>query len=122
MENKILKLLLVTSLSYNATFLYRFLMFPNGLQERQKSIWSRFFPIPKVRNGNDHEATLSVGTNKTSTKDQFTLVDARSLIKRAYLEAIEVNEFVRKYFRKDMDLKKKAVLEEDYLRNYLPFK
>ncbi|CAK8681748.1 unnamed protein product [Clavelina lepadiformis] len=121
MENKILKLLLVTSLSYNATFLYSFLMFPNGLQERQKSSWSRFFPIPKVRNGNDHEATLSVGTNKTSTKDQFTLLKARSLIKRAYKEAIEVNEFVRKYFRKDMDLKKKAVLEEDYLRNYLPF-
>ena len=54
--------------------------------------------------------------------DQFTLVKARSLIKRAYLEAFEVNEFVRKYFRKDLDLTKKAALEEDYLTNYLPFK
>ena len=92
MENKILKLLLVTSLSYNATFLYSFLMFPNGLQERyaanldislhrflfffltsifsyrQKSSWSHFFPIPKVRNGNDNQASLSVGFNKTSNK------------------------------------------------------
>ena len=54
--------------------------------------------------------------------DQFTLVKARNLIKGAYSEAIEVNEFVRKYFRKDLDLTKKAALEEDYLTNYLPFK
>ncbi|CAK8681763.1 unnamed protein product [Clavelina lepadiformis] len=47
---------------------------------------------------------------------------ARSLIKRAYLEAFEVNEFVRKYFRKNLDLTKKAALEQDYLTNYLPFK
>ncbi|CAK8681782.1 unnamed protein product [Clavelina lepadiformis] len=122
MVNKTLKLLLVISLSFNVTILYRFLMFPNGLQERPQSSWSHTFQIPEVRNCHNHQVSLSVGINKTSTKNQFTLVDARNLIKRAYLEAFEVNEFVRKYFRKDLDLTKKAALEEDYLTNYLPFK
>ncbi|CAK8681770.1 unnamed protein product [Clavelina lepadiformis] len=121
MVNKTLKLLLVILLSFNVTILYRFLMFPNGFQERPQSSWSHTVPIPKVRNGNDNQASLSVGIHKTSTKDQFTLVKARNLIKGAYSEAIEVNEFVRKYFRKDLDLTKKAALEEDYLTNYLPF-
>ncbi|XP_076810544.1 alpha-(1,6)-fucosyltransferase-like isoform X3 [Clavelina lepadiformis] len=121
MVKKNLKLFLVISLSFNVTLLYSVVKFPNGLQERPQSSWSRTFQIPEPRNCNDHQASLSVGINKTSTKNQFTLVDARSLIKRAYLEAIEVNEFVRKYFRKDMDLTKKAALEEDYLTNYLPF-
>ncbi|CAK8681755.1 unnamed protein product [Clavelina lepadiformis] len=96
-------------------------MFPNGLQERPQSSWSHTFQIPEVQNCNHHQASLSVGFNKTSTKDQFTLVKARSLIKRAYLEAFGVNKFVRKYFRKDLDLTKKAVMEKDYLTNYLPF-
>ncbi|CAK8681772.1 unnamed protein product [Clavelina lepadiformis] len=121
MVNKTLIFLLVTSLSFNVTFLYSFLMFPNCLQEKPETNWSNIYPIPKVRNRNDKQASLSVGISKTSPKDQFTLVKARSLIKGAYSEAIEVNEFVRKYFRKDMDLTKKAALEEDYLTNYLPF-
>ncbi|CAK8681752.1 unnamed protein product [Clavelina lepadiformis] len=121
MVKKTLKMLLVISLSFNITFLYSFLMFPNGLQERPQSSWSNTFQIPEVRNGNDHQASLSAGISKTSTKDQFTIVNKRSLIKRAYKEALEVNEFVRKYFGKDLDLTKKAVLEEDYLANYLPF-
>ncbi|CAK8681750.1 unnamed protein product [Clavelina lepadiformis] len=121
MVKKTLKLMLITSLSFNVALLYSFMMFLNGLQERPQSSWSNTFQIPEVRNGNDHQHSLSAGINKTSTKDQFTLVKARSLIKRAYLEAFEVNEFVRKYFRKDLDLTKKAALEEDYLTNYLPF-
>ncbi|CAK8681863.1 unnamed protein product [Clavelina lepadiformis] len=121
MVNKTLKLFLVISLSVNVTLLYSVLMFPNGLQERPQSSWSHTFQIPEPRNCNDHQASLSVGVNKTSTKNQITLVDARNLIKRAYLEAFEVNEFVRKYFRKDFDLTKKAALKEDYLTNYLPF-
>ncbi|CAK8681760.1 unnamed protein product [Clavelina lepadiformis] len=121
MVNKTLKFLLVISLSFNVTFLYSFLMFPNGLQEKPETNWSNIFPFHKVQNGNDQQASLSVENSETSDKDQFTLVKARSLIKRAYLEAFEVNEFVRKYFRKDLDLTKKAALEEDYLTNYLPF-
>ncbi|CAK8681767.1 unnamed protein product [Clavelina lepadiformis] len=119
---KTLKLSLVISLSFNVTILYRFLMFPNVLQERPETNWSNIFPIHKVRNGNDQQGSLSVENSETSDKDQFTLVKARSLIKGAYLEAFEVNEFVRKYFRKDLDLINKAALEEDYLTNYLPFK
>ncbi|XP_076810540.1 alpha-(1,6)-fucosyltransferase-like [Clavelina lepadiformis] len=121
MVNKKLRLFLVISLSFNVTLLYSVLMFPKCLQERPQSSCSHTFQSSELRKCNDHPASLSVGINKTSTKNQFTLVDARSLIKRAYSEAFEVNEFVRKYFRKDLDLIKKAALEKDYLTNYLPF-
>ncbi|XP_076825092.1 alpha-(1,6)-fucosyltransferase-like [Clavelina lepadiformis] len=64
------------------------------------------------------KATFSERQNK----DQFTFQGARSLIVGAYSEALQVKEFARKYFSKDLDLTTKSALEEDYSRNYLPFK
>ena len=60
--------------------------------------------------------------NTCSFLDQFIFRGTRNLIKGAYSEALHLKDFAKKYFRKDLDQATKAALEEDYSRNYLPFK
>ena len=39
---------------------------------RPETNWSNIYPIPKVRNRNDQQASLSVGISKTSDKGNLS--------------------------------------------------
>ncbi|CAK8682859.1 unnamed protein product [Clavelina lepadiformis] len=77
------------------------------------------FPTSTI---NSETRPVKATFSERQNKDQFTFQGARSLIVGAYSEALQVKEFARKYFSKDLDLTTKSALEEDYSRNYLPFK
>ncbi|XP_076825611.1 alpha-(1,6)-fucosyltransferase-like isoform X2 [Clavelina lepadiformis] len=110
------KLLLVVSLCVNIMFIYNYVK-----QYNRPTSVRRILVFPTSTN-NSKTRPVKATFSERQNKDQFTFQGARSLIVGAYSEALQVKEFARKYFSKDLDLTTKSALEEDYSRNYLPFK
>ncbi|CAK8682865.1 unnamed protein product [Clavelina lepadiformis] len=118
MEKKVLLLLLAFSFGLNAVILYNFMI----LKTRPTRIGCKSPYLTKIRDaGEEMRASSLKEINANQYNGQFTLRVRRNLIKNAYSEALQVKEFVRKYFRKDLDQTTKTSLEEDYYRNFLPF-
>ncbi|CAK8682849.1 unnamed protein product [Clavelina lepadiformis] len=115
METNVLKLFLAVSFGLNVTFFYNFVMFPYCSEKSPQASLSK-----SQDRGIKLQAPSPMKINKEQRKDQC-LLRKRNLIRGAYSEALQVREFVRKYFRKDLNLATKSALQEDYSKNYLPF-
>ncbi|CAK8682848.1 unnamed protein product [Clavelina lepadiformis] len=120
MSKKRLKFFLAFTLGLNAILLYKVATQSVDSEKRLQNCHSECLYLSESRRIDQRNLEELICARHN--KDQFIFRGTRNLIKGAYSEALHLKDFAKKYFRKDLDQTTKAALEEDYSRNYLPFK